>query len=137
MHMVVLDFTFLEWYINTQIAIIPLKYFFLEQCLLTNSTFPFLVTRTSKIVKSNNHFSVPEDIAIKERDSGMMYKRQKPVKLYEELLEVLKADKSQHVIDACSGVATCAVACLSKDIKCVVLEKSAIKARLISQRLKQ
>ncbi|CAB4019463.1 Hypothetical predicted protein [Paramuricea clavata] len=107
-----------------------------EQCLLTNSTFPFLVTRTSKIVKSNNHFSVPEDIAIKERDSGMVYKRQKPVKLYEELLEVLKADKSQHVIDACSGVASCAVACLSKDIKCVVLEKSAIKARLISQRLK-
>jgi 16S rRNA G966 N2-methylase RsmD len=64
----------------------------------------------------------------------MVYKRQKSVKLYEELLEVLKAE---HVLDACSGVASCAVACLSKDIKCVVLEKSAIKARLIYQRLKQ
>ena len=71
----------------------------------------------------------------KEKDSGTTHKRQKPVKLYEQLLKEHHTDKSLHVIDACGGAGTCAIACISLGMKCVVLEKSKIKARLIRQQI--
>ena len=107
-----------------------------EQCLPTNLTLPFVVTVTSKMRKRKNLFSIGEETLVKERDCGISYKMQKPVKLYQELLDALKEDKSMHVIDACRGAGSCGVACLMKGCKCIVIERSALKARLINQRLK-
>ena len=118
------------------IAVTEQKPFFLEQCLPTNLTFPFVVTVTSKMRKRKNLFSIGEETLVKERDCGISYKMQKPVKLYQELLDALKEDKSMHVIDACRGAGSCGVAFLMKGCKCIVIERSALKARLINQRLK-
>ena len=114
-------------------AVTEKKTLFLEQCLPTNLTFPFVVTKTSKMIKRKNLFSIGEETLVKERESGISYKRQKPVKLYQEQLDALKEDKSMHVIDACSGAGSCGVACLMKGFKCIVIETSALKARLIDQ----
>jgi DNA modification methylase len=110
---------------------------FVEQCLPTFSTFPVVVTKTSKVIQAENLFSARNEIVVKEKDSGIVYQRQKPVKLYEQLLDIFKADKLLHVIDACSGVGSCGVACQQKGLKCVILEKSRLKFRLINQRVKQ
>ena len=67
----------------------------------------------------------------------MCYGRQKPIKLYEKLLEILKVDALLHVIDACRGVASCGVAFQLTKRKCIIIEKWEVKARLINQRLKQ
>jgi hypothetical protein len=97
---------------------------FVEQCLSTCSTFPVVVTKTTNVIQTENLFSARNEIVVKEKDSGIVYRRQKPVKLHEQLLDVFKADKLLHVIDACSGVGSCEVACQQKGLKCVVLEKS-------------
>ena len=71
----------------------------------------------------------------KEKDTSTTYSREKPPKLYEQLLSLFQTDRSLHVIDACSGAGSCGVACLSLGVKCLILEKSRIKARLIRQRI--
>ena len=80
---------------------------------------------------------LPWGCIVKEKDTGISYGQQKPIKLYEKLLDPLKADASLYVIDACSGVGSCGVACQTPRRKCIIIEKSEVKARLISQRLKQ
>ena len=57
--------------------------------------------------------------------------------LYEKLLDTLKADASLYVIDACSGLGSCGVACQMTRRKSIIIEKCEVKTRLISQRLKQ
>jgi hypothetical protein len=96
---------------------------FVEQCLPICSTFPVFVTKTTKVIQTENLFSPRNEIVVKEKDSGIVYRRKKPVKLYKQLLDVFKADKLLHVIDACSGVGSCEVACQQKGLKWV-LEKS-------------
>jgi hypothetical protein len=97
---------------------------FVEKCLSTSSTFPVVVTKTTKVIQTENLFSPRNEIVVKEKDSGIVYRRQKPVKLHEQLLDVFKADKLLHVIDACSGVGSCEVACQQEGLKSVFLEKS-------------
>ena len=58
------------------------------------------------------------------------------LKLYSELMQLFSKDKSLHVVDACSGAGSYTLACLDMNINCVVLEKCALKARLICQRVK-
>ena len=70
-----------------------------------------MITKTSKCIKTINLLYYPGDALVREKDTCMCYGRQKPIKLYEELLEILKVDALLHVIDACSGVASCGVAC--------------------------
>ena len=67
----------------------------------------------------------------------MAYARQKPTKLYQMLFDIFKPDSTLHVPDACSGAASCALACGKKGLSRVALEKSELKIRLIKQRLKQ
>lgn len=104
--------------------------------MLTGSTYPFIVTRTSKVLRSGDLFTQPRDQLCKEKDTGAIYNRQKPVALYKQLLEIFVDDKSPHVVDACSGVGSCALACRDLGIKCIVLDKCDIKIRLIKQRAK-
>ena len=49
-------------------------------------------------------YSCPGDAIVKEKDTGISYGQQKPIKLYEKLLHTLKAGASLYVIDAYSGV---------------------------------
>ena len=110
---------------------------FLEQRFLTNSTFPFVIIETSRAITSKNIFSAAGDVSVREKDSGLAYARQKPIKLYRMLFDIFKPDPMLHVLDACSGAASCALACGKKGLSCVVLEKSELKIRLIKQRSKQ
>ena len=61
--------------------------------------------------------------------------REKPAKLYEQILNTYLTDKSLYAVDACSGSGSCGVACQSLGVKCLVLEKSQMKERLIRQRI--
>ena len=70
-----------------------------------------------------------------EKDTGISYKRQKPVELYSQLIEVFSKDKCLHIIDACSGAGSCPLACSSLSRKCIILEKCPVKARMIRQRV--
>ena len=96
-----------------------------------------MITKTSKCIKTINLLSYPGEALVREKDTRMCYGRQKPLKLYEKLLEILKVDALLHVIDACSGVASCGVACQLTKRKCIIMEKCEVKSRLINQRLKQ
>ena len=83
-----------------------------------------------------NLISLKESIVqVKERDTGATYSRQKAVDLYSKIIQLCSTDKSLYIIDACSGVGSCALACSTLGRKCVVLEKSPIKARMIRQRI--
>lgn len=95
-----------------------------------------MASRTShKTIKGCDMFSIPSEPFTKEKDSGVIYERQKPVALYSSLLEIFHPDKLLHVLDSCSGAGSCAVACLNAGLKCLVLEKDLLRARLIEQRL--
>ena len=94
------------------------------------------MTRTSQQIKGHDLFTQSVDELFAERDTGIIHKRQKPVKLYEKLLNLFVHDKSLYVVDACGGAGSCALACQELGIKCIVLDKSDIKVRLIKQRAK-
>ncbi|CAB4038287.1 Hypothetical predicted protein, partial [Paramuricea clavata] len=49
-----------------------------EQCLPNCSTFPVVVTKTTKVIQAENIFSARNEIGVKEKDSGIVYRRQKP-----------------------------------------------------------
>ena len=119
---------------ETQLAMVL---YFIERCLPTCTTWPFVVTKTSNCIKTTSLLSCPGDGIVKEKDTGISYGQQKPIKLFEKLLDTLKADASLYVIDACSGVGSCGVACQMTRRKFIIIEKCEVKARLISQRLKQ
>jgi DNA modification methylase len=95
----------------------------------------FVVACGATKTPATNLFSVGKDSRIKEKDSGTVSRRQKPVLLYKKLLELYCKDTSLHILDVCSGAGTCAVACAADSLKCVILEKSPIKVRLIKQRV--
>jgi DNA modification methylase len=95
--------------------------------------YPFLV---SCGMPDGNVISVKECIVtVKEKDTGTSYQRQKAVDLYTQLIQLLSKDKSMYIIDGCSGVGSCALACTTLGRKCIVLEKCPIKARMIRQRV--
>ena len=97
---------------------------------------PF-VTSCGKLNLGRTHlFEAESEQYFKEKDSGTVHKRQKPPKLYIELMQLFLKDKSLHVVDACSGAGSCALACLDINVNCVILERCAVKARLICQRVK-
>lgn len=111
---------------------------FTESAGLSKTVLPFLVSRVSNghfQISANDIISVNGESLIKEKDSGITYERQKPVELYSTLLDIFSPDKSLHVLDTCSGAGSCAVACTAAKYKCLVLEKSLTKCRLIEQRL--
>ena len=68
---------------------------------------------------------------VKEKDTGIVDNRQKPTKLYEELISIFNKDKSLHVLDCCGGAGSCALACNALGLKCIVIEKSPFKNSLI------
>ena len=103
---------------------------------MAKSTHPFLVTKTSQQIKGDDLFTQSVDELFAEKDTGTIHQRQKPVKLYVKLLKLFMHDKSLHVVDACGGAGSCALACQELGIKCIVLDKSGIKVRLIKQRAK-
>ncbi len=95
---------------------------------------PFVVC--GRPINGSNVFKVVNKMIVaKEKDTGCSYARQKPVELYEELIHIFSKDKTLHILDCCSGAGSCALACMSLKLKCVVLEKSATKIRLIRQRM--
>ena len=97
------------------------------------TTWPFAVSYP--FFSGTNLMQVDERVThYKEKDSGVVYSRQKPVALYTELLKLHARDKTLHVIDACSGAGSCALACMQLQFKCLIIEKSTIKLRLIRQR---
>ena len=59
--------------------------YFIEQCLPTCTTWPFVVTKTSKRTKTTSLLSCPGDAIVKEKDTGISYGQQTPIKLYESL----------------------------------------------------
>lgn len=69
----------------------------------------------------------------KEKDTLEIHKRGKPSGPYKQLFSAFQGDKSLHGIDACSGAGSCSVAYLSTGVKCVILDKSQVKVRLIRQ----
>ncbi|XP_028417131.1 uncharacterized protein LOC114541406 [Dendronephthya gigantea] len=99
--------------------------------------FPFIVSGSSSIEveAATNIFRVDGEPLAKEVDSGIKYTRQKPIQLYCELIKVFCHDKSLYIVDACSGAGSCAMACSKLGLKCIVLDNSALKLRLIRQRL--
>ena len=57
---------------------------------------------------------------VKERDTGAMYSRKKAVDLYLQIIQLYSTDKSLYIIDGCSGVGSCALACSTLGRKCIV-----------------
>lgn len=100
-----------------------------------NKVQPFVLSCCNPRVATTNIFEADEEQLFKEKDTGMEYKRQKPVKLYKDFILMFSSDPSLYILDCCSGAGSCAVACTALKRKCVVLEKSEAKARLIQQRL--
>ena len=75
--------------------------------------FPFIVSGSStiEVEAAANIFKADGEPLAKEMDGGITYKRQKPFQLYCDLIKVFCHDKSMHIIDACSGAGSCAMAC--------------------------
>ena len=95
---------------------------------------PFVVTKALGDGNPVLFAEVGESLT-KEKDPAAIYVREKPAKLYEQILNTFLTDKSLYAIDACSGFGSCGVACQSLGVKCLVLEKSQMKERLIRQRI--
>ena len=95
---------------------------------------PFVITNA--LVDGNPiQFTEVGESLTKEKDTAAIYVREKPAKLYELILNTFLTDKSLYAIDACSGSGSCGVAIQSLGVKCLVLEKSHMKERLIRQRI--
>ena len=78
---------------------------------MKSSTHPFVVSCGNPSVRALDLVKLNGEITLfKEKDTGMSYKRQKPVELYSQLIEVFSKDKCLHIIDACSGAGSCALA---------------------------
>jgi DNA modification methylase len=92
--------------------------------------------KTNRKITAEDVFRMGGDSVVRDKDTKEIYDHQKPVKLYSSLLDVFKPDKSLHVLDVCSGAGSCAVACKNAQYKCLVIEKSLVRCRLIEQRLK-
>ena len=98
----------------------------------------FVITKTSKCIKTINLLSYPGDALVREKDtrSYVLW----PTKTCQTIRETPRNSQGGcilHVIDACSGVASCGVACQLTKRKCIIMEKCEVKSRLINQRLKQ
>ena len=94
------------------------------------------MTKTCQLIKGDDLFTQSADDLFAEKDTGISHQRQKPVKLYIKLLNLFVQDKTLYVVDACGGAGSCALACQEFGVKCLVLDKSPIKVRLIRQRAK-
>ena len=100
----------------------------------SSTMLPFVITKALGDGNPILFTEVGESLT-KEKDIAAIYVREKPAKLYEQILNTFLTDKSLYAIDACRGSGSCGVACQSLGVKCLVLEKSQMKERLIRQRI--
>lgn len=104
---------------------------------MANALLPFVVSSGAPIVPATNIFTADNGAVVKEKDSvsGISSNRQKPAQLYIDIMKTFTKDKSLHIVDACSGAGSCALACSILGRKCIIFENSLAKARLIRQRV--
>ena len=115
---------------------IQLVYFvFIDNVRMANVILPFVVSCGTPNDPATNLVTADNGPFTKEKDSGIVSKRQKPLQLFFEIIKIYTKDRSLHIIDACSGARSCALACSKLERKCIILEKSLVKARLIRQRV--
>ena len=102
---------------------------------MANVILLFVVSCGTSNVPATNLVTADNGPFTKEKDSGIVSKRQKPLQLFVEIITVYTKDRSLHIIGGCSGAGSCALACSTLERKCIILEKLLVKARLIRQRV--
>ena len=66
---------------------------------------------------------------------GLLQKDKSHCSFSLRFIKIYTKDRFLHIIDACSGAGSCALACSTLERKCIILEKSLVNARLIRQRV--
>ena len=94
---------------------------------MANVILPFVASCGTPNVPATNLVTADNGPFTKEKDSGIVSKRQKPLQLFVEIItkdrsEIYTKDRSPRISDACSGAGSCALACSTLEQKCIILE---------------